>query len=250
MRRFSPPLVCLLVLLLSSCDDTLLQNVGEGQANPVLLALHRAGIAAYLERTGESGSIRVAHEDVGAALAVLEREALPQSAARGLGETFATSSLVPTPVEESVRVNSAVATELERTLASIDGVVSARVHLSIVDAPTLTLETTPPHGTASVLLRHQGAANISAAEVAALVAGAVQNVAANDVHVTFVEVAAPAAVHALTRVGPFSVARENASGLRSTLLILLATNIIALSIAAFSASKLSRARARETSTPT
>ena len=57
-----------------------------------------------------------------------------------LERTFAQASLVPTATEERVRAAQALSGELSRSLERLEGVLDARVHLSLPDAREAPLD--------------------------------------------------------------------------------------------------------------
>jgi type III secretion protein J len=132
-------------------------------------------------------------------------------------------ALVPSATQEHAQLVAGMAGDLERTLESIDGVLTARVHLNVAaDDPLSGLP--PSKATASVLLEHRGAAPpLGEASVARLVAGGIPGLAAGDVAV--VTVARPLPVRAagseMSHVGPIAVARASMHLLQLALVGLL-----------------------------
>ena len=101
-------------------------------ANETIAALERAGIAT--EKVADEGSttaftVRIARRDAGKALDLLRSLGLPRDRRHGFAEVYGQPSLIPTPSEERARYLEALGGEIERTLETADGVVSARVHL-------------------------------------------------------------------------------------------------------------------------
>jgi type III secretion protein J len=82
---------------------------------------------------------------------------------------------VPTPTEERARYLEALAGEIERTLETADGVVTARVHLVLPEPDPLTVDGKPRVAAqAAVLLKVRPApAPLREADVQKLVAGSV-----------------------------------------------------------------------------
>ena len=79
---------------------------------------------------------------------------LPHDKRRGFAETYGQPSLIPTPSEERARYLDATAGEIERTLETVDGVVSARVHLVLEEADPLAVDAKPKSAArAAVLLK-------------------------------------------------------------------------------------------------
>ncbi len=222
-----------LMVALGGCQATLQTGLPEAQANDVLIALDGRGIHATKESEpgggeGASFAVRVAPDDVAAALAVLRQEDLPRAPDPGMHDVFGAGSLVPTATEERARLASALGGELSRSLEAVEGVLDARVHVALPDVDTLRLEGPVPRPRASVLLRHRGPASpLSPGDVRQLVAGAVQGMEPADVAVVALPVpAAPVTQAHVTGLGPFTVARRSVAGLQTLLAVLLCTNVL------------------------
>jgi type III secretion protein J len=148
-------------------------------------------------------------------------------------------SLVPSGAVEHAQLLAGLSGELERTLCGIDGVVSARVHVSIPPPDPLG-DRGPRRPSASVLLKHRGATTpIEPPAVQRLVAGAVSGMAADDVAVVLVSRPAPpggaaAGDRNLVHLGPIAVTRASVAYLRAlvaaaiTLSVLPTTALLAL----------------------
>jgi len=227
----------LLLLALAGCQAELERGLDEPQANAILVALDQAGIGAT--KTAETGGgdeptfhVSVAPDDVAPALAILRAEGLPHEEDPGLAETFGEGSLVPTATEERARLTSALAGELSRSIESIDGVLDARVHVALPQAQGLGLDAPRPRPRASVLVRFRasdpGAAPpYDEAAIRRLVAGAIEDMDADAVAVVGVPAPrAPDAERQLSQIGPFSVSRGSASGVKLALGALLGTNLL------------------------
>jgi len=215
------------------CQAELEQGLDEAQANAIVVALDQHGIGAT--KSAELGggeepayTVSVAPDDVAPALAVLRSEGLPRERDPGLDEMFGEGSLVPTATEERARMTAALSGELSRSIESIDGVLDARVHIALPQAQVLGLDAPRPRARASVLVRHRGpSAPCDEAEIRRLVAGAIEDMAAEDVAVVGVPVApTPDAERQLAQVGPFSVSRASATALKITFGALLGTNLV------------------------
>jgi type III secretion system YscJ/HrcJ family lipoprotein len=141
--------------VLAGCGVPVAVDLDEPEANRVVAALDANGVAA--DRTQEPGGARhfrveVSRGDAARAVAVLTQEELPRRPSPGLLEALGEGALVPSRAAEQARIAVGTAGELERTLASADGVVSARVHLSVPPHdPLADSAAEPPR--ASVLLR-------------------------------------------------------------------------------------------------
>jgi len=211
------------------------------------VALDHANIEVSKEPDpGAEGKWRVtvAESDVARALRVMRDEGVPRRETPGVLDSMGKGSLVPSEAAEHAQLIAAIASELERSLQGIDGVLLARVHLN-VPAPSPLRDLAPARGTASVLLEHRGAAPpISADSVQRLVAGGVTGLLATDVVVVMVPHASSSSPSGgdLAHVGPIAVARASVQKLQAALVGLVA--IVALLAAATLVlySRLSRAR--------
>lgn len=164
----------ILSLWLASCSDgyaDLVRVDTEKEANQILTVLatksDTEGRAAYwgrktpVERQRKTyWQVSVPGPQLNGARAVLVEHNLPRDARPGLASLASEAGLIPSRSDERAKLMGAIAGELERTLETIDGVVSARVHIVLPERDAL-LEaggTDRPGGagrraSASVLLR-------------------------------------------------------------------------------------------------
>jgi len=217
---------------LMGCQATLREGLSEEQANQIAVALDEAGIASTKEgaRAGQQPSsfgVRVAHDDVGRALRALEHAEVPRSEPSGFDALLAEPGLLMTPREERARWAAATSGELARSLERLPGIVDARVHLALAEAP-LALDQPPAPHKASVLLRRRAqAAQLSEAQVRALVAGGVEGLAPDQVSVIQSSLpAGPRATPRLVRVGPIEVTSRSVGALRAVLGTALSLDLV------------------------
>ena len=194
-------------LALGACGVDVEHALDERQANQIVALLDEHGIAADKARdeAGEGYKVAVARADLARSFQILDAFDLPRRGRRGMSETLAERSLVPSTAEERARLSAAGAAELERTLERVPGVVSARVHLAQADG--VRFDSPAPPARAAVLLRTDGAPGISAADVQALVAGATSGLDPASVAVVVAAGRPPASGGGLETVGPLRVAR-------------------------------------------
>jgi type III secretion protein J len=167
----------------SGCTTGVLHGLDEPAANEALAALERAGIGS--EKVPEEGgqtsgagaafALRVSRGDAARALDVLRVRGLPRERRHGFAEVYAQASLIPTASEERARYLEATAGEIERTLETAEGIISARVHLVMEEADPLSIDAKPRTGArAAVLIKAaQGRTPLAEADVQKLVAGSV-----------------------------------------------------------------------------
>ena len=254
-----PAVALAALLVVAGCSTNILHGIDERAANDATAALERAGIGA--EKVPDEGSsggggagytIRVAGGDGTRALDLLRALGLPRDKRRGFAETYGQPSLIPTPSEERARYLDATAGEIERTLETVDGVVSARVHLVLEESDPLAVDTKPRSAArAAVLLKARpGAAPIAVADVQKLVAGSVAGLDAGAVGVVITAAADPGEVAAatLSPLGPLRVTpgtRPLLVGALAVVLLLLALLAVLLLVTARRLAALERAAADE-----
>jgi type III secretion protein J len=222
-RRARRASLCLLgaaLLSLAGCAVPIAAGLDESDANRVVVALEENGVAAQKEideSTEGQWRVSVGRDDASTAIAVLLRESLPPPAAPGVLEAIGKGSLVPSRAAEHAKLIHGISGELERSLRALDGVLSARVHLAVASSDPLSGVEKPDPPTASVLMRHRGAAPpIATADVQRLVAGAVPGLDPSGVSVVATPVPAPArpAERELARFGPITVTRSSLAPFR------------------------------------
>lgn len=216
------------------CTTGVLHGLDEAAANEALTALERAGIGA--EKVADEGAqapgfaLRVSRGDAARALDVLRVRGLPRERRHGFAEVYGQPSLIPTASEERARYLEATAGEIERTLETAEGIVSARVHLVMEEPDPLALDGKPRTGArAAVLIKaSQGKAPLAEADVQKLVAGSVPGLEPG--HVAVVVTAAPESSEGnlgpLASVGPLRVTPSS----RSLLLSMFAAGLVLIGV--------------------
>lgn len=129
MKRW---LVVMLVLLLAGCrQQDLLISLNQQQANEVLAVLQRHNITAEKKEHGKNGyTITISQEDFPAAVDLLKTYHLPARADVEVSDLFPTDALVSSPRAEKARLFSAIEQRLEQSLRQMEGISSARIHVS------------------------------------------------------------------------------------------------------------------------
>ncbi|HEY3256729.1 MAG TPA: hypothetical protein VGJ91_22385 [Polyangiaceae bacterium] len=207
--------------LLLGCSVPIAVGLDESDANHAVVALEKSGVAADKDRDPESEGhwrISVARDDASSAAGILSSESLPPAASPGLLETLGQGSIVPSHASEQAKFVAGIAGELERSLRSLDGVVSVRVHLAMPVQDALSPDEAPVPASASVLLRHRGSAPpIAIGDVQRLVAGAVPGLSPAQVSVVASPVPLPSRIpeRELSRFGPVTVTRASVFPLRT-----------------------------------
>jgi len=184
--------VGLLVALLAAgagCTTTLQGGLDEAEANEMILVLAEVGIEADKSEAGAGGRWRVQVDrgDLSRAWRALRAAGLPRPRHAGFREVYRERALVPGRMEEQAVYLSALQEEIAQTLETVEGVVSARVHVTLRSASRLDKSRTG--SSASVLLSFRlaakGARPISEPAVQNLVAHAVVGLDPAQVAVVF-----------------------------------------------------------------
>ena len=174
MKTILPAFACAAALLLAGCDKeaTLHSGLGERQANLVMAALLDAGITCR-KTPGEEGTWNVLCSEAKFAQAVnlLERQGLPREPRQGIGEVFKKTGMISSPSEERIRFMDALAQDLAKTIAGIEGVVDARVHIVLPENDPFARHAMP--SSAAVAIRSRWDADLT--DVIPSVKGLVKN---------------------------------------------------------------------------
>jgi type III secretion protein J len=234
--------------MLAGCAVPVASSLDDVEVNRVLVVLDRANIDATREPDPAAEGkwrVEVARDDVQRALSTMQGEELPRRSPPGVLDAVGKGALVPSEAAESAQLAAGISGDLERSLESIDGVLTARVHLSVA-APAPLHDSAPIRSSASVLLEHRGLSPpIAADAVQRLVAGAMAGLSPSDVAVVTVpQPAAPGPFASdFAHVGPIAVARASMRHLQAALVTLVALVAALAASTLLLYSRLNRARA-------
>ena len=175
--------LCVLVFLclaLSGCQEVILHQLDELQANKIRVVLAKHGIEATKERNGELWNVSVAANDVPKALTYLDNERVLQ---RGIRRNQTQSSgFLQSRREKEYAMERNLSWSIERTLEAIPYIREARVHLRMAEGEIPLFEKQRSKS-ASVLVVASGKQNLS--YIKKLVSGA-SGIDANEVEVIVV----------------------------------------------------------------
>jgi type III secretion protein J len=183
----------LVVMLLTGCKETVNLQVAlsDQEANEIITVLNKDGITTGKHVNKDGVAVTIADSDLPRATSVLEAHGLPHRRQARMGDVFKKDGLISTPMEERARYMSALSQELEYTLAQIEGVVVARVHLVLPEKVAPGEPVLP--SSASVLIKYAPSLDpdVIAPRVRTLVARAVPGLGGaagqDKVSVVFVE---------------------------------------------------------------
>ncbi len=175
------------VLMLAGCDKqtTLHSGLLESQANLVMAALLDSGISCS-KTPGEEGTwnVLVSEPRFADAVNILSRQGLPKREYKGIGEVFKKTGMISSPSEERIRFMDALAQDLSRTIAMVDGVVDARVHVVLPENDPFARNALP--SSAAVAIRSRWDADVTdiVPSVKGLVKNAIEGLAYEKIMVT------------------------------------------------------------------
>lgn len=168
-RRTLPTLLSF--LLLTGCEEQIIHDLGEAEANRVVSRLSVASLDAHkVQQSDGRWAVAVPEESILPALTFLESNRVLIS--RGQPSTASKGGLVPSRQEQWFRYERAMAQSVEESLAALAGVLEARVHVNLPESDPLFGAKKREAGSGSVLLLVDSSYAASNAEIAALVAGA------------------------------------------------------------------------------
>lgn len=186
--RISRVAVVLGTLLLAGCQSDLYSSLTETEANQMLAVLMSNGIEANKTAKGKEGfTVSVDNRDMLRSIALLNDRGFPKNNRDSIGKVFQKSGIMSSPFEERVRYIYALGEDVAQTLSQIDGVVTARVHLVIPDAPQLGQAVKP--SSAAVFIKHQPGTDLEflVPQIRRLVSSAIEGLDYQSVTVVLTE---------------------------------------------------------------
>jgi len=167
-------LCCAAAMLLAGCDreTTLYSGLQEQQANLVIAALLDSGISCH-KSPGDEGTwdVSVIESRFADAVNILGKAGLPKRDYQGVGEVFKKTGMISSPSEERIRFMDALAQDISRTIAGIDGVIDARVHVVLPENDPFARNSLP--SSAAVAIRSRWDADLT--DIVPSVKGLVKN---------------------------------------------------------------------------
>lgn len=177
-----------LALLLAACGGQQIHTgLTENEANEIVAALGTAGISAT-KAAGEkeTWSVDVAQGDFARAVEVLRTNGLPREDFETLGTVFKKEGFTSSPLAERARLIFGLSQELSHTISDMDGVVQARVHLTMPEADPISHQAEP--SSASVFVKYRPGFNLrnQTAAIKSLVTNGVEGLTYDRVSVVMV----------------------------------------------------------------
>lgn len=175
------------LLLLAGCKTDLYSKLSESESNEIISVLAINGIPAS-RVTAKDGTTTVQIDEAvfGEAVAVLNDAGLPRQKFASMGDVFADTKLVSSPMEERARFIYASSQELSKTLSEIEGVFAARVHIVLPRNDPLQVDARP--SSASVFIKHSPEVTMAhlLPQIKTLVTNGIEGLTYDKVSVVFV----------------------------------------------------------------
>ena len=161
------PLLVIIAALFSGCDRSreVVHDLTEREANQILVFLGDRNIPAQKVMQLAAGAggqgptlymVTVHVSLYQLALKELTEAGLPRPASRGKLDVFGEGGLVATEREEQIKYQATVEQELAAAIRGVDGVLDARIALSVPEEDPLNPDAEKKPKTASVYIKHQG----------------------------------------------------------------------------------------------
>lgn len=186
--------VALCAFLLAGCkkETTLHSQLEERQANLVMAALLEGGISCRKVAGDENlWNVLIFDVDFAKAVELLEHQGLPRRNYQGISEVFKKSGMVSSPSEERIRFMDALAQDLSRTIADIDGVVDARVHVVLPENDPFAKNTLPSSAAVAIRGRWDSDLTYLIPEIKSLVRNSIEGLQYEKITVTIFRDAPP-----------------------------------------------------------
>ena len=180
--------------LVAGCDKETPIHSGlpETQANLVMAALLDDGIEAH-KAAGAEGTwdVIIKESQFARAANLLERRGLPRREYQGVGEVFKKTGMVSSPTEERIRFMDALSQDISRTIAQIDGVIDARVHVVLPENDPFAKNTLPSSAAVAIRSRWDTELNDLVPSIKALVQNSIEGLRYDKITVTIFRDQAP-----------------------------------------------------------
>ncbi|MBE5251929.1 type III secretion system inner membrane ring lipoprotein SctJ [Mixta mediterraneensis] len=180
-------LLVMMVFLLSGCNNELISQLSERQANEIIAMLEKHNIDAIKKSDKKSFSVQVKPEFLSEATELLISYNLPSADNIEIAQQFPADAMITTPLGEKARLISAIEQRLGQTLRQLEQVSSARVHLSY------PLEKENNINSASVFIIFRGKLNEDeyTSKIKRLIKNSVPDISYEDISVIMFEQSEP-----------------------------------------------------------
>jgi type III secretion protein J len=172
---------------LAGCGKTeLYSNLKEAEANQMMAILLTRGIVCEKGPGPDNTFIlTVDSESFAESVQVLKEYGYPQMTYQGVGQVFQKSGLVSSPTEERIRFMHALSQDIAATIALIDGVLSAQVHIVLPNNNPFVHDVYP--SSAAIFVSYRPDSNVDAyiSQIKSLVMNSVEGLSYDKISIAF-----------------------------------------------------------------
>ncbi|MDR5612033.1 type III secretion system inner membrane ring lipoprotein SctJ [Candidatus Arsenophonus nilaparvatae] len=159
-------LCLLLVLFLTGCKVELYRNLPQDEANQMvaLLMLNHIDVNSEIDSKTGKVTLQIEKDKFIDAVEILRQNGYPKTQYVGIEDLFPAGQLVSSPAQEEAKMRYLKEQQLERTLSSMDGVISARVSIAQSNNSEGNIDNSTPEKSVAVYIKYSPEVNMSGVE--------------------------------------------------------------------------------------
>ncbi|HGJ5884132.1 type III secretion system inner membrane ring lipoprotein SctJ [Arsenophonus sp.] len=159
-------LCLLLVLFLTGCKVELYRNLPQDEANQMvaLLMLNHIDVNSEIDSKTGKVTLQIEKDKFIDAMEILRQNGYPKTQYVGIEDLFPAGQLVSSPAQEEAKMRYLKEQQLERTLSTMDGVISARVSIAQSNNSEGNIDNSTPEKSVAVYIKYSPEVNMSGVE--------------------------------------------------------------------------------------
>lgn len=159
-------LCLLLVLFLTGCKVELYRNLPQDEANHMvaLLMLNHIDVSSEIDSKTGKVTLQIEKDKFIDAVEILRQNGYPKTQYVGIEDLFPAGQLVSSPAQEEAKMRYLKEQQLERTLSSMDGVISARVSIAQSNNSEGNIDNSTPEKSVAVYIKYSPEVNMNGVE--------------------------------------------------------------------------------------
>ena len=159
-------LTLVLALFLAGCKVELYQNLPQSEANQMvaLLMLNHIEVGSDTDAKTGKVTLKIEKDQFINAVEILRQNGYPKADYVGIEQLFPSGQLVSSPAQEEAKMSYLKEQQLERTLSSMDGVISARVSIAQNIKSGSSNHSINTDKSAAIYIKYSPEANLSSSE--------------------------------------------------------------------------------------
>lgn len=190
MRNIRLLIFCSVIPFLMGCQTSLYSGLQEKEATVMLALLMEKGVGCEKLKSKEGWDLLVDKASIPNAVRILSQNGFPRHDYQSVGDVFGTKGLISSPQEDRIRFIFALSQEIGESIAEIDGVLSARVHLVLPENDPLNDNLKPSSASVFVKYAPNSTVRQNVTQIKHLVLNAVEGLVIEKVSVVTVPGAA------------------------------------------------------------